>query len=199
MGTDSIICANERRVSADGCVSRAVWRGERQEVVRVDRDLRVLLLQELERGLPDDLACAGRRRQLEAQPRRGEVNLHGGAVLDKINTVAPTSTSISESAAFTNIAGDACTGTPVKGIFCGSRYVYHVTDQQLGVTNAAYQAAILAQVGVQASGGTPSTGYCGGKYASQITTFGFKTLSLKTTAQSTVSDPVSGSSHCRQF
>jgi len=128
----------------------------------------------------------------------GETDLRNGATLGSVNGTAVTTTSISETEAFANITGDACTSTPVKGAFCGSRYVYHVTDQQLGANQPTYQAAILGQVGVPSSG-TATTGYCGNKYKSTITLFGFKALTLKTTAQSTSSDPVPGSSYCRQF
>jgi phosphate transport system substrate-binding protein len=131
-------------------------------------------------------------------PNTGETDLRNGAALGNINGTAPTKTSISETEAFANITGDACTSTPVKGAFCASRYVYHVTDQQLGINQPTYQAAILGEVGVPSSG-VSTSGYCDNKYKSSITLFGFKPLALKTTAQSTSSDPVPGSSYCRQF
>jgi phosphate transport system substrate-binding protein len=129
----------------------------------------------------------------------GEQNIQGGSTLESVNGVAATLTHVSEPAAFANVTGDACTAPPKATQFCGSRYVYNVTDQVLGTNHAAYQAAILAQVGVAAPGGTPTTGFCANKYAGIIKLFGFKPLGVKTTAQSTSSDPVTGTSHCRQF
>ena len=52
-----------------------IRRGERQEEMRVDRDLRPLLRQIVERGLPDDFAATRRRRQLEAQAGRRQIDL----------------------------------------------------------------------------------------------------------------------------
>jgi hypothetical protein len=129
----------------------------------------------------------------------GETNIQGGSTLGAVNGVTPTLTAVSETPAFTNITGDACTSSTSHTQFCGSRYVYHVTDQALGTNHSAYQNSILDQVGVEATGGTPTVGFCGNAYAAKIKLFGFKTLGLKTTAQSTSSDPVSGTSHCRQF
>jgi isovaleryl-CoA dehydrogenase len=42
----------------------------------LDRQLRVLLFEEIERRLPDDFAAASGRREGESQPRRPEIDLH---------------------------------------------------------------------------------------------------------------------------
>jgi hypothetical protein len=129
----------------------------------------------------------------------GEQNVQGGSTLESVNNVTPTLAHVSETQAKTNVTGDACSTSTSTTQFCGSRYVYHVTDQVLGTNHSAYQAAILAQVGVAAPGGTPTTGFCANKYAGIIKLYGFKPLGNGPTAQATSSDPVTGSSHCRQF
>jgi len=120
----------------------------------------------------------------------------GGATLGSVDGTTPTTAHISETAANTNISGDAC-NSPVSGEFCGSRFVYHVTDQALATSHSAYQAQIIKEVGVPASG--VAKGFCDNKYASEITAYGFVPLALAPTAQSTSSDPVPGTSYCRQF
>ncbi len=134
----------------------------------------------------------------------GEANLAAGTVLGKVNGTAPTGTTIKEAAAFANVSGDACTSAPITGQFCGSRYIYNVTWQQLP---AAYYAAVIDLIGVPSSGTPGSNSYCAkasatstsGKYASKLKSWGFVPLKLGVTAQSTSSDPVPGSSYCRQF
>jgi phosphate transport system substrate-binding protein len=134
----------------------------------------------------------------------GETNLAAGTVMGKVNGTAPSATTIKESAAFVNIAGDACTSAPVTGRFCASRYVYNVTWQMLP---AAYYAAVIDLIGVPASGTPGANSYCAqasalstsGKYASKLKSWGFVPLKKGVTAQSTSSDPVPGSSYCRQF
>lgn len=123
-------------------------------------------------------------------------NLAKGTVLGEVNGTAASSTTISEQAAFTNVSGDACTSTPVSGEFCASRYIYNVTWQSLP---AAYYAAVIDLIGVPSSGKAASTSYCSNAYASTLTDYGFVPLKKATTAQSTSSDPVPGSSYCRQF
>ena len=54
--------------------SVVVRRGERQEVVRVDGDLRMLLRQELERGLAQGLPRSARRREFESDARRCQID-----------------------------------------------------------------------------------------------------------------------------
>jgi phosphate transport system substrate-binding protein len=134
----------------------------------------------------------------QGNTKSGEKNLHNGALLGAVNGISPSLSTVSESQATKNISGDACTSVPVHNAFCGSRYVYHVTDQAVGTKHTAYQAAIIGEVGVPTSGATTS-GFCGNKYASTIQAFGFKPLGKATTAQSTSSDPVPGKSYCRQF
>jgi hypothetical protein len=136
-----------------------------------------------------------------AQGNGTETNLHGGASLGKVNGTAATATTVSETEAFANVSGDACTGTPIAGAFCGTRYLYHVTDQALHTTFPTYQKSILAAVGVPTTGVAPSTGYCGNNatIVATLKKYGFKSLTKKTTAQTTSSDPVPGSSYCRQF
>ncbi len=125
-----------------------------------------------------------------------QAGITGGATLGSVDGTTPTTAHISEAAANTNISGDAC-NAPVANQFCASRFVYHVTDQALATSHSSYQAQILKEVGVPASG--TAKGFCGNKYASTISQYGFVPLALAPTAQSTSSDPVPGTSYCRQF
>ncbi len=123
-------------------------------------------------------------------------DLAAGTVLGEVNGTAASKTTISEAAAFANISGDACTSTPVAGQFCGSRYIYNVTWQKLP---APYYAAVIDLIGVPSTGTAGANSYCQNTYASTLKTYGFVPLAKATTAQSTSSDPVPGSSYCRQF
>jgi phosphate transport system substrate-binding protein len=123
-------------------------------------------------------------------------NLAAGTVLGEVNGTAASKTTIVEAAAFANISGDACTATPVAGQFCGSRYIYNVTWQKLP---ALYYDAVIDLIGVPSTGTAGANSYCSDKYKSTLTTYGFVPLAKATTAQSTSSDPVPGSSYCRQF
>jgi ABC-type phosphate transport system substrate-binding protein len=126
----------------------------------------------------------------------GEVNLALGTVLGNVNGVVPNSTTISEAAAFANVAGDACTAAPVPGQFCASRYIYNVTSQALP---AAYYAAVIDLIGVPSTGIAGNHSLCSNIDAAKLTAWGFKPLAQASTAQSTSSDPVPGASFCRQF
>jgi hypothetical protein len=78
-------------------------------------------------------------------PKTGETNLHNGAVVNSVSGTAATVVNESKAAAAANVTGNGCSN-PVRGQFCASRYIYHVTDQQLGVNHASYQQTILFQV-----------------------------------------------------
>jgi hypothetical protein len=130
----------------------------------------------------------------------------GGATLGEINGVSPytsvgaaghaSTDNYSEANADENVTGDACTDASATG-FCASRFVYHVTDSLLGsgagFAPAAYATAINDIVAINAGASKAKTGYCGNKYASEITSNGFETL---------VKAPTGGSypnSYCRLF
>jgi phosphate transport system substrate-binding protein len=123
-------------------------------------------------------------------------DLAAGTVLGKVNSTAVTAKTINEAAAFANISGDACTNAPIKNEFCASRYLYNVTWQELP---AAYYSATIALIGVPSSGTAAKTSVCDDTYSKDLTTYGFVALKKETTGQSTSSDPVPGSSYCRQF
>jgi phosphate transport system substrate-binding protein len=126
----------------------------------------------------------------------GEKNLAAGTVLGAVNNTAPSSTTISEAEAITNVSGDACTSTPLAGKFCASRYVYNITWQSLP---AAYYAAVINEIGVPSSGVPSAQSICSNTYHLKLSQYGFVPLAQATTAQSTSSDPVPGISYCRQF
>jgi ABC-type phosphate transport system substrate-binding protein len=143
-----------------------------------------------------------------AQTNGTETNVTNGDKLEAIQAVgqskgyAPSATSITEPAAADNAtsSGDACTdGTDTGKSFCSARYVYHVTDQALATSFLSAYDSVLDFVGVPASGTAPSTGICGNHFASTITTYGFKPLTKATTVQGSPTDPVPGSSYCRQY
>jgi ABC-type phosphate transport system substrate-binding protein len=134
----------------------------------------------------------------------GEANLAAGTFIGQINGVGPSTNTLKESAAFINISGDACTSAPVAGTFCATRYVYNVTWQMLP---APYYAAVIDLIGVPISGTPGANSVCApvtpgstsSRYNTTLRSYGFKPLGKNTTAQSTSSDPVPGTSFCRQF
>jgi ABC-type phosphate transport system substrate-binding protein len=143
-----------------------------------------------------------------AQTNGTETNVTNGYKMEAIQAVGqskgyvPSSTSITEAAAADNAtsSGDACTdGTDTGKSFCSARYVYHVTDQELATSFLSAYDSVLDFVGVPASGTAPSTGVCGNAFASTITTYGFKPLTKATTVEGSPTDPVPGTSYCRQF
>ncbi|MBO0727784.1 MAG: hypothetical protein J2P57_00910 [Acidimicrobiaceae bacterium] len=131
----------------------------------------------------------------KAQTDGAETNVTNGFKLGKISGTAPSLTSISEAAAKTNVTGDAC-NAPKSGQFCATRYVYHTVWHK--VPAAEYNAAIRL-IGVPTSGVAGANSVCSNAYAAQIKRFGFKPLVKAKTGQSTSSNPVPGSSFCRQF
>jgi ABC-type phosphate transport system substrate-binding protein len=142
-----------------------------------------------------------------AQSNGTENNITNGQKIKQVNKVAPSQGTISEAAAFNNIASDSCTTTPPPAGFCGSRYVYHVTwDGAVAPAGgfglpAAYYGAVVDVIGVPSSGTAGTNSVCANKYASAIRKFGFKPLTSATTSQSTAwpAAAVPGSSFCRLF
>jgi ABC-type phosphate transport system substrate-binding protein len=106
----------------------------------------------------------------------------GGAVLGQINGVSPSKTTITEANASLNVGtGDACTTAGVTG-FCASRYVYHVTDTLLTTNHKTYAEAVLGLVGIpDGTTVTPTKGFCGKQFATQIKNNGFTPLILSAT------------------
>lgn len=117
-------------------------------------------------------------------------DLRSGTKLGKVNGVLPDATTITEGAAL----AASCASVPA-GTFCGTRFVYNVTDTALQTTNpAAYQATINF-LGVDVATGNPGS-VCSNNAAATITTFGFTPLALGATDSSPTYNPP-GNSYCR--
>jgi ABC-type phosphate transport system substrate-binding protein len=144
-------------------------------------------------------------RTAQANAKHIEKNLGAGTVLGNVNGAVPSVTTIKESAAFTNESGgNACTGAPHPGVFCGTRYVYHTVwsaaTGSFGLAAPLYAAAIDV-MGVPSSGTAGANSICSNKYSTVIRTFGFIPLPSATTHQADgrATTAVPGSSFCREF
>jgi hypothetical protein len=130
-----------------------------------------------------------------AQSRKVIPDLAKGTVMRGVDGTRPSAKTVQESAAKTNVTGNACTA-PVVDVYCASSYIYNVTWQELPI---AYYAAAIEFMGVPANGVAEPTSLCSNRYATTLSHYGIVTLPLAQTAQATSSDPVPGQSYCRQF
>lgn len=150
-------------------------------------------------------------RAAQASTLHLEANLGAGTIMGDVNSVLPSVNSIKEGAAATNEnpSLNACTAPPVAGEFCGTRYVYHTVWSSLtappggfGLGTLEYNASIDV-MGVPASGVSGSNSVCSNKDSTVIRDYGFRPLTLATTAsgdgRGTTILAAGSKSYCREY